>query len=244
VISVEPTNVPCARCGAPMREDPGSHLAASVVMRCGYCGATELLPADAEQRVLALRSLEVERRWAEDAARGPAVTYLRLVESSGTFLVSYAFAGALLVAQIAWHGLSAWAAFPIGVIGGAGLATYLAVVVARRRLRATLGPLIRAFPGPPGRPQRCRRCGAELPMSASAFVACRYCDAPNLTSYAIASAHGTALREQTADARLYAAETAGEVAAAGRFVARAITGAFVVGAAAGVAVAHLIASRV
>jgi hypothetical protein len=67
--ATQPTNVPCARCGAPMREVATSHLDAAVEMRCGFCAAVELLPRDAEARVLALRALLVERRWAEDARR-------------------------------------------------------------------------------------------------------------------------------------------------------------------------------
>jgi hypothetical protein len=233
-----PTNVPCARCGAPMREHGASHLAAAVEVRCGCCGAAELLPADAQQRVLALRSLALQRRWAQDAASGPALTYLRLMESGAAFLLPYAFAALLVVGTLLGRSaITRFDALPIGVVGGALAGTYVAFRIARRRLRATLGPLIRSFPGAPGRPQRCRRCGGELPAAASAFVECAYCGAANLSSHAAAVERAAALRGETADALLHAAETASVVAAAGRFVGRAFMAAFVVGAVGGTALA-------
>ena len=228
----EPTNVPCRRCGAPLREDGDSHLAASVTMRCAHCGETEPLPRDTAERVLAVRALRAERRWAEDAAQGPAIAYLRIMERGGMFVAPYLFAAVIAVVSVATVPRTMYTLLPIGVIGGAACATYVAFRMSRARLRATLTPLIRAFPGPPGRPARCRRCGGELPQGASAFVACAYCDAPNLTF--VAATEHIVVRDE---ARLYAHETAAEVARAGAFVSRAFTVAFVIGAASGGALA-------
>jgi hypothetical protein len=119
---------------------------------------------------------------------------------------------------------------PLGVVGGAALATYLAFLVARRRLRATLGPLICSFPGTPGRPRRCRRCGGELPLaSGAAFVECVYCRAANLSSRALAADDARRMRDDTDRAQLYAAATATRVEAAGRTVARLFTAATLAG---------------
>ena len=224
----EPTNVPCRRCGAPLREEGDSHLARAVTMRCAHCGETELLPRDTAERVLAVRALRAERRWAEDAARGPALAYLRIMERGGMFVAPYLFAAVIAAASVATARLTLYTLLPIGIIGGAACGTYVAFRLSRARLRATLTPLIRAFPGPPGRPARCRRCGGELPPGASAFVACAYCDAPNLTF--IAASEHVVVRDE---ARLYAHETAAEVARAGRFVSRAFTLAFAIGAGGG-----------
>jgi DNA-directed RNA polymerase subunit RPC12/RpoP len=230
IAAMEPTNIPCGRCGAPMREvndGDTSHLAATVPMRCSYCGAVEQLPVDAQQRVLALRSLRIQRRWAEDAATGPALTYLKIVEGDTMFLAPYAMAAVMLVAMYVLTRPASL--FPIGVIAGSAVATFLALRIARPRLRRTLGPLIRAFPGVPGRPQRCRRCGGELPATTHAFVECTYCNAPNLASRAVAAANAAALVDRRSEALAYARDTTDEVAAAGRFVSRALYVAAVVG---------------
>ena len=224
-----------------MRERGTSHLAATVEMSCGFCGATESLPGDDQQKVLALRSLLVQRRWAEDAACGPALAYLKMLESGRMIMLPYAFGAFLVVATLLRDGrTSPYAALPIGVIGGASLATFLAYRIARTRLRRTLGPLIRSFPGSPGRPQRCRRCGAELPAAPGAFVECRYCKAANLASHEILAEHAAIAREQTADALLYARGTAAQVTAAGTFVGRAFKLAFITGAAVGAILAFVV----
>lgn len=228
--SRSPTNVPCARCGAPMRETGTSHVAATVTMTCECCGASEHLPADARLRVLALRSLAMQRRWARDAVCGPALAYLKLMETSRTVMMPYAFAALLVIATVLRAPASRYTLLPVGVIGGAALATYVAYRISHKRLRATLGPLLRSFPGDPGRPQRCRRCGGELPAASAAFVECEYCGAPNLESHAVAVEHAAELRAGTDAARLYARETAVQVAAAGRFAARLLAAAFVAGA--------------
>lgn len=231
--AASPTNVPCARCGAPMRpmREPGTdHLAASVIVTCDCCGASERLPADASERVLAVCNLLVQRQWAQDAACGPALAYLKLMETSKTVMMPYAFGAMLVVATVLRAPASPYTMIPIGVIGGAAVATYLAYRVARRRLRATVGPLIRSFPGVAGQPQRCRRCGGELPAMVVAFVECEYCRAPNLASHAVASEHAAALRAQAGDARLYAGETAAQVASVGRFASRLFIAGFFAGA--------------
>lgn len=231
-VRAEPTNVPCARCGAPMREAGSSHLDATVAMVCGNCGACEKLPADSQRRVLALRQLLVQRKWAEDAANGPAVAYLRIVESAGMFVGPYLYAAVMMIAVTVYAGgVYSWV--PFGVIGGAAVASAVAFAMARKRLRATLSPLIRAWPGPAGFAHRCRRCGGELARLPGAFVTCAYCAAPNLVSQDSAARQASVLRDETADRRLYAAGTAEVVAAAGRFVQKAFTTAFFVGVGAG-----------
>ncbi|HEU0036291.1 MAG TPA: hypothetical protein VFQ53_37015 [Kofleriaceae bacterium] len=227
----EPTNIPCGRCGAPMHEDAGGHLAAAIEMRCVYCGAIDALPRDAEQRVLAMRALRQQRRWAEDAARGPILTYVRMFERPGWLFAPYLFGAFVLAVGAVQAGRLA--AVPIGIVGGIAAASYGAVWRARRRLAATVVPLLRALPAEPGLPQRCRRCGGALPASASAFVTCRYCDAPNLASRAVLGAHHAVLAAQTSLGHAYATETATALAHEGRHVARLLRGAFFVGAAVG-----------
>ena len=235
-----PTAIPCARCGAPMREHgTASHLSVVVEMRCVHCGALERLPAaDTAQRVLALRALGAQRRWADDAAHGPALAYLRLMENGSLFVAPYAFGLALVVVSGARAGmLVPWTAMPIGVVGGAGLATYVVWRALRGYMRRVLGPLIATRPDVTGR-ERCRRCGGELPEAASAFVTCSYCDAPNLASRAVAAAW----RRQIDDALIYARETATRVTAAGERVARSLRAAFFVGALGGGGLAYALAT--
>jgi len=233
----EPTAIPCGRCGAPMRETgSASHLTVTVDMQCVHCGAREGLPADLRQRVLALRALRVQRRWAEDAAHGPAIAYLKLMENGSLFLAPYAFGIVMLAATLAnaraWNATSA---LPVGIIGGAGLATLVAWRYLRGYLRRVLGPLIGASPGVPGRPERCRRCGGELPAATGAFATCGYCDAPNLTS-------GAGLRGHVDATLLYAHQTAAHVTAAGQRVATWFRRAFFVGALGGGGLAYALAA--
>jgi len=235
-----PTSIPCARCGAPMREHgTQSHLSVVVELRCVHCGTVERLPAaDAAQRVLALRALGAQRRWADDAARGPALAYLKLMENASLFMAPWAFGALVLVATIANAGVwTAWTAFPIGVIAGAGLLTYLAFARSRRELRQVLGPLIVARSGA-SHSECCRRCGGELPVAGSAFVTCSYCSAPNLASRAVAGGW----RREIDAALLYARETATQITAAGQRVARRFQLAFFVGAAGGGGLAYALAA--
>jgi len=235
-----PTAIPCARCGAPMREHgAASHLSVVVEMRCVHCGTLERLPAaDAAQRALALRALGVQRRWAEDAAHGPALAYLKLMENGSLFLAPYAFGLVLVIASVARAGaLVPWTALPIGVVGGAGLATFVVWRALRGYLRRVLGPLIVTRADVTGR-ERCRRCGGELAKAASAFVTCSYCDAPNLQSRAVAAAW----RREIDDALLYARETAAHVTAAGERVGWALRAAFFVGALGGGGLAYTLAA--
>jgi hypothetical protein len=69
---MEATSIPCSRCGATLREVVGKVSDTEVQLVCDWCGATDSLPADAARRVLALQVLAAERRWATDAATGPA----------------------------------------------------------------------------------------------------------------------------------------------------------------------------
>ncbi|MEZ4364303.1 MAG: hypothetical protein R3B48_29280 [Kofleriaceae bacterium] len=236
----EPTNVPCRRCGAPMRAQSDRHLDAAVAMVCEHCGAAEELPAEEARRVLALRALRMERQWAEDAASGPALTYLRTMERAGPLLLPYAFGVVLVAATALRGGLTSAIGLPLGVVVGAGLASFLALRVSRRRLRAVLGPLLRAAPGLPGRAQRCRRCGGELPASAAALVECPFCQAPNLVSGAVAAQLASELEAQTRSARAHAAAAAPHLDAAARFVRRAFQLAFLAGAALGAGAARLV----
>jgi hypothetical protein len=218
-----------------MREASTSHLDASVTMRCASCGGAEQLPRDRERRVLAMRALLLERTWAADAASGPALAYLKVLEGGALFLAPYLFGGVLVLATMAMSGMIA--PLPIGVLGGAGVATAIALRVCRGRLRRTLVPLIRAIPAAPGCAQRCRRCGGDLPRVTTAFVTCGYCQAPNLASQDAIAQHAATLRAETSDALLYAASTREAVDAAGRFVQRALTAAFLAGAGGGAAIA-------
>jgi hypothetical protein len=224
-----------------MRASGSSHLDATVEMKCEHCGATEALPGDAERRVLALRALLVERRWAEDAASGPALGYLRMMERAGPVVTPYLF-GAFLVVATVLHGavMTPWTVVPLGVVGGAGVASYLALRVCRRRLRAVMAPLLRAAPGAPGRPQRCRRCGGELPAGDEAFRDCGFCSAPNLASNEGAVELAGRLRAGAAAGHAQAAAAAPHLEAAARFVVRTFRAAFLIGVVAGGLAARLV----
>jgi hypothetical protein len=211
-----------------MREAGTSHHAAVVVVTCACCGAREDLPGEPGARVLALRRLGAERRWAEDAANGPALAYFRWCEAGATMLAPYLFGGLLVTATAVRGGPHAFV--PVCAVVGAAAATWAALRIARVRLRATLAPLVWAAPGVPGRPQRCRRCGGELPAATGAFAECAYCGAANLESRAAWAAHASELRGEVRDAMAYAHATRDEVDRAGRFVARLVRTAFALGA--------------
>lgn len=243
-MSTAATCVPCRRCGAPLREraltDRTDHLAGEVELACAFCGTVDRLSTDADRRVLALRVLRAERRWAEDAAVGPALAYLALVERDGLFVAPYAFGAIVVAATTVTGGANTWAAPLSGALAGAALASLAALRLARRRLRTTLTPLVRAAPGDPGQALRCRRCGAALPLAARGFLTCASCEAPNLVPPPIAAGLAAALRDHTHHALLDAAATAAHLRAEGAWVRRLLRGAVVAGAVVGAFAAALV----
>jgi uncharacterized Zn finger protein (UPF0148 family) len=210
--------VPCRRCGAPMVED--SPWAA---VRCDHCGAREALPADAAQRVIALRERLTEIRAIEAAIEAPAIAIARAVEAHGKHAV---FTGVAAVALSALSALSA-----IARLGGLFLAGHVGVgtifelatvplrsavffsvltagsMVALRRYAVELRPALEARPATAGSEHACGCCGGPIAAGArdGAFVVCPYCSASNLLGPTGAAAHAAALdrelEEQRARAR-------------------------------------------
>jgi hypothetical protein len=207
--------MPCARCGAPMSEDNAQQISAThVMLGCAFCGTRESLPNEPNQKLIALRTLNAQRRWAEDAIRGPALTLLRWRDGGTlmTYVGSYGFLLAMVAATFASQGQALLPilrlaledtptgnaareslAMQMGSVGGVlgvSIATIAAVFWTAATVRREIGPYASARPPAyPGRPVRCRRCGAELVLGASGVVACGFCRADNFVHDASAHAH-------------------------------------------------------
>lgn len=201
----QPACAPCARCGAPMREQNAAQTTAmQVVLVCAFCGAYESVPAEHNQKMIALRTLNAQRRWAEDVIRGPALTLLRWREGGTmvTYLASYGF----MLLMVLGTAASQWSilfelfrlateetpagdvarqaiALQVGMAGGVlgvSVATIGSVFWISAMLKRELAPYASASPpSMPGRPMRCRRCGAELVVLSSGVVTCGFCRAEN-----------------------------------------------------------------
>lgn len=194
--------IPCARCGAPMLEEPGVAILAPVAVRCGFCQATEELPREPAERVARLRARLAQIRWAQGAEEGPALALTRTLEwwrahtlpmVFGMFLLVCA-ASAMSVAHVFDLPRALW---PSALVSALAMPASAAAIFGG----VTLGFLgsMRAFirdvrpaleacaPAAPGAPMRCRACGGDLPPGgAGGFVRCGYCAADNLVTDAIA----------------------------------------------------------
>ena len=179
----------------------------NVAMICRFCGETETLPANAADRVLAVRARLQKIAWARQNADAPALAIAQAIEHykrmaipmvlfvvcmpclmrlpsflegpvDGTHALTYAMGPLISVVMM------------VAVMGGslAGIVSY------RRELR----PALLAFPpSVEGAPLRCRVCGGDLPSAPSgAFVKCRYCAAQNLVSADVAQRRAEDLQRE------------------------------------------------
>ena len=213
-------------------ENAGAHVALQVALVCAQCGARDYVPGDWNQKLIALRMLGQQRRWADDAIRGPGLTLLRWAEGDtlNTYLVSYGFMifvvlggmvqafGALMPSSVPGKpappmtsDVAKTLALYVGMSGGViglSVATIATVFAIRTYLRRVLVPMTAAAPPEAqGRPARCRRCGADLTFGAHGVTKCVYCRAENFIAGADASAHVAAVAAATHQAQLHAAHS-------------------------------------
>jgi hypothetical protein len=218
VQGAEQIPIPCGRCGGPMMEHGPAALVGPVHVSCPFCHATEALPEQHAQRVMALRARLAHLRVAQAAEEGPALAFARTIQTLRSQVWMYAGIGALVIgvslngaiAQIrsaialtsipasARAEILASATFPaltIGVFLGAAAGYVLALV----KYKKAIEPTLRArAPMQPGLPARCRSCGASLPMgpTTSALVPCVHCAANNLITAELARDRARLLDEE------------------------------------------------
>jgi hypothetical protein len=197
--------------------------------------------------VLALQVLAAERRWATDAATGPAAGLLAFTE--GRYLSSLLVNGGFVVAMTFAIGLaSGGAAGAFGPMAGSVLplasglgGVALAFVFVRRRLRAVLGPILAAAPpATPGAPSRCRSCGGDIGYGSAGIVQCRYCGSSNLATAAIFAARAEALASAATRERRSAVNTQQVAAGLTQRIGWILSAGMVVGLALGFLVARLV----
>jgi tetrahydromethanopterin S-methyltransferase subunit G/DNA-directed RNA polymerase subunit RPC12/RpoP len=212
-----------------MQELGPTSLVGPVQVRCPYCQAVETLPAEAAQRVVALRARLAGLRAAQEAEEGPAVAYAKMIEGLRSYLWMYAVFGFLIIGGAIASTIeriqkvvtatkipenvrkellsSAMQQSPlaIGMIFGIAIGYILAL----RNYKKAVVPTLRArAPMQPGMPARCRSCGASLPADPTqgAFVQCAHCAAQNLISGDLLRDRVRFLDEET---RAYGARGAG-----------------------------------
>ncbi len=203
-----------------MREEGPAALVGPVQVRCPYCQAIEVLPAEQAQRVTALRARLAHLRMAQAAEEGPALAFAQTTQTLRKQLPMYLAFGAFI--------LISTTSGAVGQIQKAialrdipletreeilSSATFSVVSLGRpRRCRGRVpagaaeiqegdrAHLARArAPLQAGLPARCRSCGASLPVgpATTAMVACPYCAASNLLTPELASDRARLLEEET-----------------------------------------------
>ncbi|MEM6990011.1 MAG: hypothetical protein AAF721_05925 [Myxococcota bacterium] len=208
----------CPKCGASMRP-VASTGPGGITMGCSHCGGTEELSSEAYRRVRLLREQRLAAERAERMLSDKEALFCAQLEGqwvSGTLkgtiaplAVFSAFAIGGAVTTEDWRGAlfgGAWTAALLLIVGGM-LGGFL---VAKRRYRATVRPLILARPpAAPDARARCCGCGGQLPESPFAFRNCEYCGATNLVTPELAEYRASALGKEAAfyQARADAAKT-------------------------------------
>lgn len=168
--------------------------------RCSFCGETEPLPADLDERVRGLRIRLAEIRFAEQIEEAPALGVARSVETwramtaPGLVAISLllVLGGVVSVASLVGRPVSLGvivqtALYPVSglvLILGIALGSFLSLRAYARDLR----PRLEAQPPlSDGSALRCRACGADLPRGGNeGIVACAYCGAENVVRPEIA----------------------------------------------------------
>lgn len=192
--------IPCKRCGAPMREEAQVAVLAAPRVLCGFCGATETLPAEPAERVRALRTRLAQLRWAEQAEEAPAIALSRTLEMWKQHSLPMVLGmGALMLVASGIQAVSVLsgdlspltvARVVITPLGGIAVlaSVTLGFLWGMREYARDVRPALEARPPrEEGSPLRCRACGGDLPSRGlEGFVACAYCNAPNMVTPAIA----------------------------------------------------------
>ncbi len=220
--------IPCKTCGAPMKEMVPANVLEPVKVRCDYCHASETLPGDQGERAKALRTRLFQMKWAEDAAKGPALAMAQVTEK-GYWIAVILFLSLFLGFQIFQQyqertrlveriatlprevqeqtikgATTPFGGFSIGAMTGVMLGCIAMWVTYRKAVRPTL--LARA-PLHPNQPMRCRHCGGDLPQQTlGAFISCRFCQAQNLVTNDIARNQAALLEKEIKEYRQRAAE--------------------------------------
>ncbi|WP_394848840.1 hypothetical protein LZC95_15470 [Pendulispora brunnea] len=194
--------IPCERCAAPMREETSDAAQGKITVKCGYCNSREEMPADAAERVMALRARLKEIKAKDDYLNAPAlamgrlyVVYRKYILMAMAAIVVFSALDApeyirrfriildpatgtpidvqqeIVNQQIVFFVMTSGALFGVGFGYIRLLRAYHRAMLPRLRARAPLQV---------GSSARCRCCGADLPASMEAFVACTHCTAQNL----------------------------------------------------------------
>lgn len=185
VFEGQPT--PCFNCGALMTMGAAAGLHMTPELSCHFCGAREVLPADAAQRVQHLRLRLIQLQRAREAREAPLRTFAMLKQSMlPGMVIMVVICGIQLAGQ--WGRLNGTPTLlmlaPVSIITGM-IAGWLGMLAA---FRALVRPLMQARPATqPGFSARCRSCGGDLPLARAEKVACRYCQAENLLDQKLTS---------------------------------------------------------
>lgn len=243
-----------------MREHGPAALVGPVHVSCPFCGATEALPAEQGQRVMALRARLAQLRFAQAAEEGPALAFARTMQMLRSQIWVYVGMGALVMGVSASGAITqirraialsniptsaraeilsstTFPAISVGVFLGAAAAYVLALA----KYKKAIQPTLRArAPLQPGSPARCRSCGASLALgpATAALVPCPHCTASNLLTAELARDRARLLEEE---ARAYNERALG-VGARAISASVALQTYFYIGAGAGLAIALLLAA--
>jgi predicted RNA-binding Zn-ribbon protein involved in translation (DUF1610 family) len=187
-----------------MREHGPGPVAGAVYVACPYCHATEALPREHAQRVMALRARLAQLRAARDAEEGPSIAFAKQMQFLKSQLPLYggfilfmfistltgagsSIRSALAVPDMAiatrielWQSAFLYPSIGLGLLIGP-MVGYLRALA---RYERAVAPTLRArAPMQSGMPARCRTCGGPLATTAtSGLLECPHCGATNLLS--------------------------------------------------------------
>jgi len=217
-----------------MREAPGHpHGQQGVIfLSCDYCGARDSLPADAAQRVWAVRQRIDALWWSKEVVRGQDAMICQRVEGTWLSGTAKAALGPITLILVLVMGPALYLGRASIALIGVGLLLQLSSVIAgmvggfmiaRARYRSEVRPHILArAPSVVGRPARCHCCGAELPYAPTAFSTCNHCHSSNVVSDAMAHDRAALLDVEAAAYRARAAGNVPKLSEHLRFMGRAI----------------------
>lgn len=175
-------------------------ILASHHARCGFCGTTEPLPADLDERVRSLRVRLAEIRFAEQIEEAPALGLARAIETwrsmsapmLGGLSALFVLGGVVSVSSLLGRPISPTVLVQVALYPVSGLVLLLggwlgSLYVLRTYARELRPRLEACAPLSEGAALRCRACGGDLPSSGREGIApCGYCGADNIVHAEIA----------------------------------------------------------
>jgi predicted RNA-binding Zn-ribbon protein involved in translation (DUF1610 family) len=175
-------------------------ILASHHARCGFCGTTEPLPTDLDERVRSLRVRLAEIRFAEQIEEAPALGLARAIETwrsmsapmLGGLSALFVLGGVASVASLVGRAVSPAVLLQVALYPVSGLVLllggWLGSLYALRAYGRELRPRLEArAPLSDGAALRCRACGGDLPSGGrEGILACPYCGADNIVHAEIA----------------------------------------------------------